>query len=92
MTGTNHPYMTLKLLTDGKTNSKTGNFYVDSTTLKSPKFYASSDNVIDNSLRKLIPRDAIELFSGKDIAWDPRTMRGVVLHLLGCLSENGKVR
>ena len=79
--GTTHPFMTLKLLTHGATNEKTGIYYSDRL---QKKYYVASDNVKDKNLKHLVPMDVKDIFDSKpELNWCPERQTGAVCHLLG---------
>ena len=89
ITGTTHPWMTLKLLTHGSTDEISGVFYSD--TLQE-RCYVSSDCIQSENLKKLVPMDIKDIFDKrKDLNWCPDRQTGIVCHLLGCVSDNGKI-
>ena len=89
LTGTTHPWMTMKLLTHGNMDPSTGSFVTPSGT---PKFYVSSDHVSDPAFTKLVPQDLYEIMMArKDLHWDPNKQTGTVFHMLGLLSDCGTV-
>lgn len=86
--GTTHPMMTLKLLTGGKYDEISGTFK----TLKGhERYYLSSDNVVDPLLKGFLPYDIMENFINSELHFNHETEKGVVFHLLGCLSQYGKL-
>ncbi len=89
VTGTTYPWMTLKLLTHGSTDDISGVYYSD--TLQE-RCYISSDCIQSENLKKLVPMDVKDIFDKrKDLNWCPERQTGIVCHLLGCVSENGKI-
>jgi hypothetical protein len=86
--GTTHPYMTLQFLTRG-------DFDHDSGTFKTPEgrvcCYYSSDNLRSPRYRGLLPEDLIDIAVDHDLHYHRATHEGVVFHLLGALSEFGKL-
>lgn len=87
ITGTTHPWMTLKLLTHGQTDPQTGLFYSNCA-----KYYIASDNIVNPALRRLVPMDIKDIFDeNPQLKWSPERQTGVICHLLGCVSENGKI-
>ena len=89
ITGTTHPWMTLKLLTHGSTDEISGVYYSDSLQIRC---YVSSDCIQGESLKHLVPMDIKEIFEARgDLNWCPERQMGIVCHLLGCVSENGKI-
>lgn len=88
-TGTTHPWMTMKLLTHGKTDSKTGIF---KSAAGGQKCYLSSDHVSDPSLKRLAPQDLYELMMHRlDLHWDYNRETGVIFHMIGRMPEGGVV-
>lgn len=57
LTGTTHPFLSTKLLTNGETDPDTGLFVAGG----QPKYYVSSDHIEDHSLKRLVPQDVYEL-------------------------------
>jgi hypothetical protein len=53
--------------------------------------YVATDNLSDPQLRGLLPADLIDIVANADLHYDPARLRGSVFHLLGCLSEYGKL-
>jgi len=86
--GTTHPFMTLKLLTNGTYNPQTGLFY-------SPqgqrKYYIASDNLYKPQYRGLLPNDLMDIIAEHHLHFDSSTKTGTVFHLMGALSEFGKL-
>lgn len=86
--GTTHPMMTLKLLTEGSYDEISGTFRSEK---GQEKYYVSSDNVIDPNFKGLLPHDIIEIFCNSTIHYNHSREKGVVFHLLGALSQYGKI-
>jgi hypothetical protein len=86
--GTTHPYLTLQLLTDGLYDAATGLFR---SKVGRPCFYVASDNLCDPAYAALTPHLVIEAAARRGLAFDAATERGVVFHLMGALSEFGKL-
>jgi PGM1 C-terminal domain len=86
--GTTHPFMTLKLLTNGKYDNATGLFLSQD---KQPKYYISSDNLQKESYRGLLPNDLMDIVAQERLHFDNSTRTGSVFHLMGALSEFGKL-
>ena len=86
--GTTHPTMALRAITTGRLDPATGLFH-------SPNgqelHYVATDNLCDPRLRGLLPVDLIDIVAEADLHYDPARLRGSVFHLLGCLSEFGKL-
>jgi hypothetical protein len=88
MTGTTHPIMTLKLLNDGDYDPELG-LYV--TRRGEHRYYVSTDNLESSSYRGLLPEDLLDIAAMHDLHYRPWAESGVVFHLLGALSQHGKV-
>lgn len=87
MTGTTHPMMTLKLLNDGAYDPDSGLYL---TPRGQPRYYISTDNMMAESYRGLLPEDLLDIAAVHDIHFRPWKETGVVFHLLGALSQYGK--
>ncbi len=86
--GTTHPFMTLKFLTDGSFEPETGLFR---TPTGQARFYYASDNLRNPHYRGLLPQDLIDIAVDHKLHFHGTTQQGVVFHLIGALSEFGKL-
>jgi PGM1 C-terminal domain len=86
--GTTHPFMTLKLLTNGEYDTQTGLFTDQKGT---PKYYVASDNLQKPHYRGLLPNDLMDIIAYRHLHFESGSETGTVFHLMGCLSEFGKV-
>ena len=86
--GTTHPFMTLKLLTNGRYERSTGLFYSQQ---GRPKYYLATDNLQKDRYRGLLPNDLMDIIAHHHLHFDTGTEIGTVFHLMGCLSEFGKL-
>ncbi len=86
--GTTHPFMTLKLLTNGRYEPFTGLFYSQQ---GRPKYYIATDNLQKDRYRGLLPNDLMDIIAQYRLHFDTGTETGTVFHLMGCLSEFGKL-
>jgi hypothetical protein len=86
--GTTHPFMTLKFLTRGRYDLSTGLFYSQQ---GRPKYYVASDNLQKERYRGLLPNDLMDIIAHHRLHFDTGTETGTVFHLMGSLSEFGKV-
>ena len=86
--GTTHPYLALTAITAGQLELETG-LYRSPT--GQPLHYAATDTFSDPALRGLLPIDLIDIVAEAGLHFDPARLRGSVFHLLGCLSEYGKL-
>lgn len=85
--GTTHPFNTLKFLTDGRYDPTTGEFY---TAQGRARAYFATDNLRAPHYRGILPIDLLDqlVVDGLHFRADET---GVVFHLLGALSEFGKL-
>jgi hypothetical protein len=86
--GTTHPFLMLQFLTDGKYNADTGEYL---TGTDNKRFYFASDNVSNEKYIGLTPHDLIEIAIFHSLMYDSTTQEGVMFHLVGALSEHGKL-
>jgi len=86
--GTTHPFLMLQFLTDGRYDPATGEF-------RTPGgrscCYEASDNLAAEHYRGLTPEDLIDIAVMNGLHFHATTQEGVVFHLLGALSEFGKL-
>jgi hypothetical protein len=88
MGGTTHPYLALQFLTGGGLDPRTGLFY---SPRGQPKFYRATDNLRSNAYRGIAPDDLIEIITHHGLHYSHSTESGVLFHLIGAMSEFGKV-
>ncbi|MEL6938443.1 MAG: peptide ligase PGM1-related protein [Cyanobacteria bacterium J06598_1] len=86
--GTTHPFMALKLLTNGTYDLTDGKFYTKN---GQAKYYRASDNLQKDAYRGLLPNDLMDIIMGEQLHFSSIDGVGVVFHLMGCLSEHGKL-
>ncbi|MEO1402463.1 MAG: peptide ligase PGM1-related protein [Cyanobacteria bacterium J06635_1] len=86
--GTTHPFMALKMLTDGRYNLTDGLFY---TQHGQPKFYRATDNLQKPAYRGLLPNDLMDIIMVEQLHFNAIEGVGAAFHLMGCLSEYGKL-
>ena len=86
--GTTHPFMVLEFLTDGRYDSETGLYLMPS---GAPRFYYASDNLQSPLYQGLSPEDLIDISVMNQLHFHSTTQCGVVFHLIGALSEFGKL-
>lgn len=86
--GTTHPFMTLKLLTNGTYDYATGLFYSQH---EREKYYIASDNLQKPQYQGLLPDDLMDIIARHRLHFDSSTKTGTVFHLMGALSEFGKL-
>lgn len=86
--GTTHPYLVLQFITDGTYNPRTGTYQ---TRTGQTCCYYASDNIEKPEYRGLTPEDLIDIAVTGGVHFDSATQQGVVFHLIGALSEYGKL-
>lgn len=86
--GTTHPYLMLQFLTDGHYDTRTGLYqHPSGGTLA----YYASDNVVNPLYRGFTPADLTDIAINHGLHFNSATQQGVVFHLIGALSEFGKL-
>ncbi len=86
--GTTHPFIMLQYLTDGTYSPDDGLFRTPD---GRARFYYASDNLESERYKGLTPTDLIDIAVKHNIHFHGATQRGVVFHLIGALSEFGKL-
>jgi hypothetical protein len=86
--GTTHPFLMLQFLTEGTYNPDTGEYITAS---GNKRFYFASDNVSSEKYKGLTPYDLIDIAMFHSLMYDGATQEGVMFHLVGALSEHGKL-
>ena len=86
--GTTHPFLMLQFLTNGHFNDCTGQFEMPN---KEQCFYYASDNVQNLRYKGLSPKDLIDIVMFHGIHFDGSTQKGVTFHMIGALSQYGKI-
>jgi hypothetical protein len=86
--GTTHPFLALQFLTGGAIQRDTGLFV---TPAGHPKYYRSTDHLASPRYRGLIPEDLIEILTANGLHYSPITETGVLFHMIGALSQHGKL-
>ncbi|MEO0999690.1 MAG: peptide ligase PGM1-related protein, partial [Pseudomonadota bacterium] len=86
--GTTHPFLMLQMLTDGAYEEKSGLFR---TRGGEARYYRATDNLEAPEYRGLSPDDLIDIALRHDLHFHSGAGRGVVFHLIGALSEYGKL-
>lgn len=86
--GTTHPFLALQFLTGGRLDLETGLFH---TLSGLPKFYRSTDNLKSEAYRGLCPEDLIDITTANRLHYDHGTETGVLFHMIGALSQYGKI-
>ena len=86
--GTTHPFIALAAITGGASDGEDGLYRAPTGT---PLYYRATDTLQHPGLRGLLPVDLIDIVAEAGLHFDPAQLRGSVFHLLGCLSEFGKL-
>jgi hypothetical protein len=86
--GTTHPFLMLEYLTGGVYDADSGQFFTAS---GKPRCYEASDNLQSERYRGLTPHDLVDISVLEGLHYDGATQEGVVFHLIGALSEFGKI-
>jgi hypothetical protein len=88
MGGTTHPYLALQFLTGGQLDPDSGLFLSPS---GHAKYYRATDNLRSENYRGLLPEDLIDILTMNKLHYSHGTESGVLFHLIGALSEFGKL-
>ena len=88
MGGTTHPFLALQFLTGGGIDPDTGLFLSSS---GHAKFYRATDNLNSESYRGLLPEDLVEILTFNKLHYSHGTESGALFHLIGAVSEFGKM-
>jgi hypothetical protein len=86
--GTTHPFLMLEFLTGGRYDAATGLFHTPS---GHARYYTASDNLQSERYRGLTPADLVDIAVEQELHYDGASQEGVVFHLIGALSEFGKL-
>ena len=86
--GTTHPFLALQFLTGGTLDTGSGMFISLS---GRPKYYMATDNLRASTYRGVLPEDLIDIVTDNGLHYSHRTESGVLFHLIGALSEYGKL-
>ena len=87
--GTTHPFLMLQFLTDGLYNVEDGKYYITKGSLV--RYYFTSDNLTNEKYIGLTPHDLIDIAMMNDLHFDSTVQEGVMFHLIGALSQYGKM-
>jgi hypothetical protein len=88
MGGTTHPYLALQFLTGGSLDAVTGLFLSPT---GHAKYYRATDNLRSDDYRGLLPEDLVEILTINKLHYSHGSESGVLFHLIGALSEFGKL-
>lgn len=86
--GTTHPMMAMKMLTEGCFNQHDGLFY---TKQEQVRYYRATDNLQKSAYKGLLPSDLMDIIVSKRLHFNSISGVGAAFHLMGCLSEYGKL-
>ena len=86
--GTTHPLLMLQFLTDGGYDAEKGLYY---TANGQARYYFCSDNLKSDKYKGLTPHDLIDIAMVHDLHYDGTHQEGVIFHLIGALSQFGKL-
>ena len=88
MGGTTHPYLALQFLTGGSLDPETGLFLSPT---GHAKYYRATDNLHSEHYRGLLPEDLVDILTINKLHYSHGSESGVLFHLIGALSEFGKL-
>jgi hypothetical protein len=86
--GTTHPFLALEFLTGGELDRGTGLFHSPSGLVK---HYRSTDNLKSEAYRGLTPEDLLDITTINHLHYSAGTETGVLFHMIGAMSQYGKV-
>jgi hypothetical protein len=86
--GTTHPFMMMQYLTNGHYDCEKGEYLTAS---GNRRFYFASDNLQNDNYIGTTPDDLIDIAMFHGLMYDGASQEGVVFHLIGALSEFGKL-
>ena len=86
--GTTHPFLMLQFLTDGEYDASQGTYL---TANGQSRCYYATDNLKSEKYRGLTPHDLIEIAINNELHYDSTSQEGVMFHLIGALSQYGKL-
>jgi hypothetical protein len=86
--GTTHPFLALTFLTGGSLDQQTGRFMSIG---GRPKYYQATDNLRAERYRALLPEDLIDITTLHGLHYSHRTESGALFHMIGAVSEFGKL-
>lgn len=87
MGGTTFPYIALEFLIGGAI-SGSGNYRSRTGT---EKYYFATDALVSPAYRGLLPQDFLEIVIHHGLHFSPSTETGVLFHMIGALSQYGKL-
>lgn len=88
MGGTTHPFLALQFLTGGALDPNTGLFYSQA---GQAKYYKATDNLNSPDYLGLLPEDIIDILTLNKLHYNHSSESGVLFHLIGAVSQFGKL-
>ncbi len=86
--GTTHPYLMLQFLTDGHYVPEKRQYLMPNGQVR---YYFATDNLKKIAYHGLTPQDLMEIMVFHGLHYDSVRQEGVFFHLMGALSEHGKL-
>jgi hypothetical protein len=86
--GTTHPFLALRFLTGGELDPGTGEFLSLS---GRAKFYRATDNLQSALYHGIVPEDLFDIVSMNGLHFSHRTESGALFHMIGAMSQFGKL-
>ena len=86
--GTTHPYLMLQFLTDGRYVPEQCQYIMPNGQVR---YYFATDNLKKEAYRGLTPQDLLDIIVFHGLYYDSVRQEGVFFHLMGALSEHGKL-
>ncbi len=88
MGGTTGPFLALQFLTAGSSDPANGVFR---SARGVEKYYVATDNLSSPAYRGLLPEDFMDILASSGIGFDSAAETGAVFHMVGALSQYGKL-
>jgi len=88
MGGTTHPMLALRFLTGGSLDVESGSFRDPG---GAEKCYRATDCLVSPRYVGLLPEDLVDILTVNHLEYSWRTSTGVLFHMIGAVSEHGKV-
>ncbi|MEA1902350.1 MAG: peptide ligase PGM1-related protein [Actinomycetota bacterium] len=86
--GTTLPYLMLEYLTDGEYDPETGDFHTPTGEVRT---YYATDNLVKDPYLDLTPSELIDAAVYEGIHYHATSQKGLVFHLLGAVTDFGKI-
>lgn len=86
--GTTHPMLAMAVVTEGRYEAAEGTFR---SATGRPKCYRATDNLQAPAFRGIGLTDLVSAAVDRGLSYDPVRERGCIFHIMGALSEYGKV-